>query len=677
MNIPRLSVENKVAANFLMWFLIIAGLYYWFNLVRDFFPPLEQEQALLELRYTNASPEEIEKSVTRKVERAVEEIKEVEKVFSQVVEGASFTTVTFEDGADPKKLMNDLQNKINEIKSELPEEVEDPIFIEVRPLIPALGTVISGNISEDRLREEARNIRDDFLDLPEVSEIKMLGIRDREIWIEVYTNKLEEYRLTFEEVGRAVAAANLDIPGGELKSPLGNVQVKTMGEEEQVRKIEQIVVRANVDGSVVRLKDIAAVRKNYEDRVEMGYFSGKPAIQIFVFKTPEEDALKISSNIKAYIKEHSERLGGAAVLEYFSDVSRFIQQRLDLMLSNARAGFILVVLTLLLFLNVKVAFWTAAGILVSFLGTFVFMNCIGVTINLMSLFALILVLGLIVDDAIVVGENIFAKIRSGVPPQQAAIEGSSEVALPVIATVLTTIAAFLPLAFIDSKLGRLMVELPKVAIAALTISLLEAFMIMPAHLAGRYKKPGKFMDGIREQRYRFLEETLPGWLEKLLRPSLRWRYVTLVTALCFLIVMMGFIGSGIVPFMLIQEVDSEYMEIDLEMTAGTLEEETRKVFFQIEKMALELPEVKVTYAILGRRLSKLVTMADPQTIGQITLELQAAEEREKKGMRTCRQIINLLHHKTDIIPGVKSVKFRIRNDPFGDEAIKVVIKGKS
>ena len=667
MNLPRFSVRNPVAVNLLMWAIIVAGLYLWFQLPREFFPNLEPEQVFITVAYPGTTPDEIEKAVTRRIEREIDDVNEIEEIEAKVLEGATVVVVTLEDNANRDRVLNDLRTEVDKIERELPEEAEDPEIVEVRPFIPVISIVVYGDVAEERLQEIAREVREDLLDYSEISQVVVSGTRKREIWIEVYPERLEEYGLTFEDVGQIVAGTNLDVPGGQLRSPLGNIRVRTLGESERALPLESLVLRSSPDGIVVRLADVASVRETFEDKVERGGFAGKRACTVTVFKAPEEDALKIAAEVSDYVERRPERLGGAVNLSVTTDLARFIAQRLDLMMRNARTGIILVVLALAFFLNARVAFWVAMGLPISFLGTFVLMDWMGVSINLISLFGLIVVLGLVVDDAIVVGENIYTKIRQGLPMHQAAIEGAQQVSIPVVAAVLTTIVAFLPLGFISGQLGNFLVVLPKVIVAALTVSLIEVFVILPAHLAHQRTFAGPplfvrlsvFTERWSAAKNRFLEETLPEKFASWLTFFLHWRYVTVAVLLSFSLAVSGLVVSNTVPFVLIQDEDAETVLVNVEMTAGTPVEQTERLVKDLERAALGVEEVKSVFSVVGTSFSERgrETAADPATVGQLNIELFSAEEREAKGLRSSEEVINAMRQNAANVLGVRKITF--------------------
>jgi len=666
MNLPRFSVRNPVAVNLAMVGVLVGGLVCWFTMVREFFPRIEAEHILITVPYPGATPEEIERSVTRLVEREIEDVDGIEEIASRVFEGVTILTAKLDRDADRDRVLSDLRGEIDKVTPNLPDGAEEPEIIEARPYIPVIALVLHGDVPEHQLHDAMLKVREDLLDIPVVTEVIVTGSRKREIVIEILPERLDEYAVTFEQVGRAVQMLNRDIPGGQLKGDKANVRVRMMGEKRTPEEISNLILLTRPDGSIVRLSDVATVLPAFEDKVEKGRFQGKRAGQIYMFKTPEQDAIEIADAVKAYVAAKPTMLGGALKLDTTTDLSRFIQGRLDLMQRNAFMGLILLLLTLAVFLELRVAFWVAMGLGVAFMGTFVLMAALGMSINLISLFGLIVVLGLIVDDAIVIGENIFRKQREGMDPSQAAIEGASRVALPVVAAVLTTVAAFLPLYFIEGNMGAFLGVLPKVVICALAVSLLEGFLILPCHLAhvrrpstrppGRFKQ---FAKRVAESRHTVFERILPGWLERQLRFLLRWRYATAVAAIAILPVVGGLIVGGVVPFVFLQEVDAETVSSKLEMAAGTPEEETIRTLARIEDLALAKPEVRSVFTVVGASFGERgrQTASDPAVVGQLTIEMQPGDEREAKGQRTSQEVITELRRETADLPGVRRLSF--------------------
>ncbi len=683
MNLPRFSVRNPVAVNLTMWAVLIGGILAWNAMVREMFPRTEAEQVVITVPYPGATPEEIERSVTRLVEREIEDVPDIDEIRARVLEGVTIITAHLEEDADRDRVLSDLRSEIDKVIPDLPDGAEEPEIIESRPNIPVIAVVLSGTVPEHQLHDAVLRVKDDLLDLDQVTELVVTGFRKREMIVEILPERLDEYGLTFEQVGRAIQSLNRDAPGGQLKGAHANVRVRTMGETRVPSEIERKILFTQPDGSVVRVGQVARVRRGFEDKTEKGRFQGKSAAQIFVFKTPEQDAIEIAQAVKRYAAAQPTMLGGALKLQTTTDLSRFIEGRLDLMVRNAGTGLLLLLLALAFFLELRVALWVATGLAVAFMGTFIVMWLFGMTVNLISLFGLIVVLGLIVDDAIVIGENIFRKQREGMPAAEAAEDGANKVALPVIAAVLTTIAAFLPLAFIAGNMGKFLGVLPEVVIAALTVSLIEAFFILPCHLAHRHKPspaPGpvtRFFLAFGERRHRFFEHTLPGLLEAQLRFCLRWRYATAGVALALLPLVGGLVVGGVVPFVFLPETDAETLTADLEMAAGTPEAETQRTLNAVERIALDQPEVRTTFAVIGASFGDRGRRAasDPAVVGQVTIELVPADERESRGLRKSQAVLAEMRRQAALLPGVRRVSFAGRSGGPGGPDIQIRVRG--
>ena len=307
MSLPRFSVQNPVAVNLLMALIIVAGAYYGFTLVRELFPNSQPEQISVSIAYPGAAPGDIEKSVTRRLEREIEDVEGIDEIRSAVLEGVSLTIVELDDGVDQDAVLNDIRGEVDKVTPKLPTDAEEPALDLIRPYFPVISLVVYGDVEEARLREAARDLRDELLDLDEVSRVVETGVRKPEIQIEILPEKLEEYGLSFEEVGRSLGNLNLDLPGGVLENRGGNIGVRTVGEESRALDWEDHVVLARPDGSALRLRDLGRVRETFEEKVERGRYAGKPAVLLTVLKTPEEDAIAISDAVKAFIEDRPTR----------------------------------------------------------------------------------------------------------------------------------------------------------------------------------------------------------------------------------------------------------------------------------------------------------------------------------------------------------------------------------
>ncbi len=689
MGIIRYSVNNPVAVNIVMFAVIFMGLYKGLTITREFFPSIPADIVLVTTPFPGATPEEVESGVVARMEQAIEGVEGIDQVTSRSLENVGVLQVKVLAGFDPSRVAEDIRNKVDRIR-DLPAEAEDTIVETVDLRIPVISAVVFGTADERCLKRAAKEIRDDLLASPLVSQAFISGVRDEEISIEVEPDRMEAFGLTFEEVGHAVRSNNIDLAGGEIKSPTGNILVRTLGEEGSGLAIEKLILRSDPGGRSVRLGDVATVRDGFEEVALRGTFQGQRAMQITVFKRGDEDAIRISNFVKDYLDEKGKEFEGEAIqLQYRVDLARFIEQRISMLAKNAMQGLVLVFIALVLFLSLRLAFWVGVGLAVAFLGTFVVMDLTGQTLNLFSLFGLILVIGLVVDAAIVVSENIYARIERNVPPHVAALEGATEVAAPVTATVLTSIVAFAPLAFVEGVIGDLFIVLPLVVMSALALSLFEVFAILPSHLAefgkptpsdtkregkiheilAPFRRAGERMAEIKEY---WFGQKLRDWYIWLLRIALSWRYVTVAFSALISMLTAALMVAGFLPFVLMPRVDADTLIAELEMTSGTSAEQTEEALDWIASQALELDGVRNVFSAVGSREDEDIQVFDePAVIGEVVVELLDAEERE----RSSDAILNDWRERVGNIPGAVSLRYRDRGGGPGGRDIDMKVSG--
>lgn len=766
MSLPKFSVENPVFVNMMMIVTLVAGAGFALTLVREMFPESRPNTISITAVYPATQPEELERAVTIKVEEAVRDVKGVEKVDSSVSEGLSQTTLTlYNTVKDVDVVLQEVKNEIDSLQ-DLPDDLEKITVNKLELTLPVIMVSVFGDGDERALKRAARDIKDEILELPGVNDVTIAGIRDDEISVEIDPEKLLEYNLTFEDVSQAIRQTNLDVSGGNLKGDRSQVSVRTLGEERQGRDLEAIEVRALPDGRVIRIADIATVRDEFVDSDVTSFWAGKRSATLTIQKTATQDAIQISSLVKAYVagkqgkpfsvgKESKEEGFFASLLPDFSaglnvlagrpdpmqvykesyanpfshqfqveahnDLARFVEGRLDLMLRNGKSGLMLVLLSLVLFLNWRVAMWTAIGLPISFLGTFIVMALLGVSINLLSMFGLIIVLGIIVDDAIVIGENIYRRVEEGMPAREAAILGAQEVQWPVTTAVCTTIAAFTPLMFIKGQIGDFFRELPLVVIAALSVSLIEALIILPTHLShlpAQKEKRKSTRQNAFARVARFFDSIQTGFLTWLmaiyggvLRVALRWRYISLAIAMAFCLTSIGLVmgkvpversvdieelnqagnpqpeqkkakwsPGNIVKWEFIQKMDSESMYAQIEMPVGSNVAAVEERLRVIGEKAAELEEVEGVQMDVGVMMD--VGGAGGRgpevasNVGQIWIELMASDERDLKGLRSSQEVLAELRKVSETFTGVNSVKWEVMNGGPGGKDIEIRISGR-
>lgn len=585
--------SNHVAANLLMLLIVVAGLFSLHRTRLEVFPEMSLDMINIMVPYLGASPSDVEEGVCLRIEEAIAGVDGIKRMTSTAGEGMGSMLVEVSEFADVKEVLDDVKAEMDTIIT-FPKETEKPIISELKTRFKVISIVLYGDVSEQTLRTLADQIRDDITAKKNITHVTISGIRPYEISIEVSEENLRRYNLSFDQVTRAVRNSSLDIPAGSVKTSGGEILIRTKGQKYYGLEFEKVIVVTRNDGTQIRLSDIATVRDEFQDMDLSARFDGKRAAFIQVSRTGEQDAVDVARTVKEYIREKRNSLPVGMSLALWEDDTEFLKARLNLLKKNGYIGLILVFVCLTCFLNVRLAFWTTVGILISFLGAFWMMPQFGVTINMMSLFALIMVLGLVVDDAIVVGENIFSYRQQGLDRLDAAIKGVSEMCWPVIAAVLTTIIAFIPLAYTSGIMGKILRVLPIVVISVLSFSLVEALLILPAHLSSKGGKPGKgirrFTDKINDFTDRGLKSFVNGPFARFVERAVRWRYVTLAFGVAIFLTTVGVVAGGYIKFVFFDAIEADNVVALLRMPLGTPVEQTRAVAERIEAAAFDTIE---------------------------------------------------------------------------------------
>ena len=582
--------SNHVAANLLMLLIAAAGLLAIFSARLEVFPEMSLDMINIMVPYLGASPADVEEGVCVRLEEAIAGVDGIKRMTSTAAEGMGSVLVEVEEYADVKEVLDDVKAEIDTITT-FPEETEKPIIAELKTRFQVITVVVYGDVSERTLRKLADQIRDELTSKENITHAVISGVRPYEISIEVSEENLRRYGLSFDLVAAAVRSSSLDIPAGSVKTAGGEILVRTKGQKYYGPEFEKIIVFTRNDGTEIRLNDIATVRDDFADVDLASGFDGKSAASIQVSRTGDQDALDVARTVKEYVKEKQKTLPEGVSIALWQDDTSFLSARLGLLTRNGYIGLALVFLCLTLFLNVRLAFWTAMGIPISFLGAFWLIPHFGVTINMMSLFALIMVLGLVVDDAIVVGENIFTYRQQGFDRLDAAIKGVSEMCWPVVAAVLTTVFAFIPLAYTSGIMGKILRVLPIVVVGVLGFSLIEALLILPAHLSSKGGKPGKgirrFTDKANDFTDRTLKRFVNGPFAGFVARAVKWRYVTFAVGIAIFLTTVGFVAGGYIEFVFFDPIEADNMIAMLEMPLGTPVEQTREIASDIEQAAFE------------------------------------------------------------------------------------------
>jgi len=582
---------NHVAANLLMLLIIAAGLLTILTMKVEFFPEFTLDMITITVPYRGATPTDVEQGVILRVEEAIAAVDGIKRITATAAEGVGTVLVELEDYADSRKTLDDIKAEVDRIIT-FPEETEKPIITELTSRYEVITAVLYGDVSEKILKKLADRVRDDLTALPNISQVDVTGVRPYEISIGVSEQNLRRYGLSFKQVTAAVRRSSLDVPAGSVKTKGGEILVRTQGQKYYGPEFEKIIVLSKNDGTQVRLGDIATVTDGFEDTDMYARFDGKPAAFVKVFRVGRQDALDVARTVKNYVRREKDILPAGVSIATWQDQSEILRARIGLLTKNAYFGLTLVFLCLMLFLNIRLAFWTTMGIPTSFLGAFWLLPKFGVSINMISLFAFIMSLGLVVDDAIVVGENIFALRQRGLSRIDAAIKGVREMVAPVTLAVLTTIFAFVPMLFIPGIMGKIMRVIPIVVISVLSVSLVEALLILPAHLSsGGFKGEFILFRGIEKLRLaveRRLFAFVKGPFASFVERAVKARYVTLAAGIAIFLLTIGWIAGGYIKVVFFDPVEADNMLATLTMPQGTPVQQTQRVVERIEKAALQV-----------------------------------------------------------------------------------------
>lgn len=589
-------VYNPVAANLLMVVLVLGGLMSLSSTRQEEFPEVDLGVIQVNVAYLGAAPEEVELGVCLRVEEALEGTQDVFKMSTSANEGSCSVALELESGADTARVLNDVKSKVDAINT-LPTETERPLVSEVLIMSQVSDIVISGRTDERTLKTLAENMREDIAAIDGISQVSMEYVRPDEISIEVSENTLRAYGLTLQEVARAIRQSSLDLPGGAIKAGGGEILVRTKGQAYTGREFEDVIVVTREDGTALTVADIATVVDGFEEGDLRVRFNGEPAAMVRVYRTGEEDTLDISEKVGTYLTQVRAELPEGITLTLWRDSSKELAARLDVLLTTAIGGLAMVLLTLALPLRFRLAMWVAAGIPIALLGTIMTFPAFGITLSTISVMAFLLVLGIVVDDAIVVGERIYAHERASESQRIAAVNGADEVAVPVIFGVLTTCAAFMPIIFVPGRIGSFFASMGMVVVLCLVFSIIESMFILPSHLSHRrrardvnhgpvIKRWLRFQNGLASGLESFSENVYG----KYLRRSLKWRYTVLAGGLGILIITAGLFISGRLAFQFFPAIEGTRISASLTMPEGINVDETALVAEQLENSALLLQQ---------------------------------------------------------------------------------------
>ncbi|MCH2173849.1 efflux RND transporter permease subunit [Myxococcota bacterium] len=685
--------RNHVAANLLMLGILLAGLLSVPTIRQTIFPDVKINYASVTVVYPGASPTEVERSVTVRIEEKIQDVEGIEEIRSSSNEGAASVILEIDENRDMGRTLDEIKSRVDSIVT-FPEEAEKPIIQEILFRSTVLDLAIFGDADERTLKEIGQKVRDEIADLPGISQVDLSSTRPYEISIEVSENSLRRHDLRFDDVVNAVRRSSIDVPGGSIKTDGGEILLRTEGQAYHGSEFESLPILTRRDGSRVTVGQVAGVVDGFHESDNVSRFDGQPAVFVQVHRVGNQNALDVSREVHRYLETARTRLPAGVQMTVWDDDSRYLSDRINMMLRNAAGGFVLVLMLLAVFLKLRVAFWVAVGVPVSIAGGLALMPQIGLDINILTVFAFIMALGILVDDAIVTGENIYTHLeRDPEHPLRASILGTQEVATPVVFGVLTTIAAFAPFSFIGGHAKVFSTSISGVMMAALVFSLVESKLVLPAHLAhasgvgaipkGRISVTwATFQRGVARQLADFLQNRYRPAVER----CIEWRYLTLAVAVSIFTICMGIGLSGHLRFSLMPSMQSDNVWARLTMPYGTPASTTWRALQQLETSAQTLASelgtdprgehiVRHVFVTLGSHHGTSSPFRRPggsgeSHFGQINLELMPAEAR---GIDT-EWIKQRWREITGPIPGAEELTFLASFRQFGDP-IDIELRG--
>lgn len=584
--------RNGVASKMMIIVIFVGGLISMFTVKKEVFPEFSSDMITIAVSYRGASPEEVENAVSVRIEEAIQGINGIEKIRSSSNEGMSMVSVELLHGADASKVLNEIKAEVDAI-STFPDETEKPVIKEMFMKSQVINIAVAGDVDERTLKRFGEQVRDEVSHLPGITQVVLAVARPYEIAIEISESALRRYGLTFDEVTMAVCESSLDLPGGSIKTVGGEFLLRVQAQAYRSEEFGKIPLRTLPDGSRLLLSDVATVVDGFEDVVKFARFNEQPAVIVQVFRVGNQSAFEISSAVHKYSAAATERLPGGITVTPFADYSEFLKHRLHLLLKNAAYGLIAVFVVLTLFMRLRLAIWVCVGIPISFMGTIWMFPMLDVSINMMTLFAFLIVLGIVVDDAIVVSENIYTLVQSGVDPLVASIRGAREVAMPVCFSIMTTVAAFFPMALVSGNTGKMLAGIPLVVVPTLFFSLIESMWALPNHLShlNRIDTKKKTRNPLTIAQ-NAVSNSLAWFIAKVYQPfleiCLNWRYTTIATGISSVALMLGLIYSGIIKFQFFPPVEGDDIACFLTLPEGTPPEATQAAIKRISQAAIQV-----------------------------------------------------------------------------------------
>ena len=656
--------RNRITPNLLMLVFLVGGLLVALRIKQEVFPEFDLDMVMIQVVYPGSSPEEVEQGIILVIEEAIRGLDGIKEITATAAEGMGMVRAELEEGADDQRIYQDIKQEIDRIIT-FPLDAEEPEVSLIIIRREVLRSQLYGDASEWVLRELAEQVRDRLLQDPQITQVDLGGARRYEVAIEIDQHVLRTYGLTLTQVAQRVRATSIEIPGGTLETQGGDILLRVSERRDWAKEFATIPLITTAEGSVLFLGDVAQIKDTFEERDRYATYNGKRAISLEVYRVGGQTPIGVSDAVRSAMAEIEKDLPPGINWMINRDRSDIYRQRLELLLKNAFLGLTLVVVLLGMFLEFRLAFWVTMGIPISFLGCFLFLPMFDVTINMISMFAFIIALGIVVDDAIVVGENIYEYRHQGMSSLRAGIQGARDVLLPVTFSILTNIVAFLPLCFVPGVMGKIWRVIPIVVITVFSISWIEALLILPCHLAHGQKKSTR--PGLLGMLQQSLSRGLRGFINKGYMPFLdlciRFRLVTVAVSLAVLIVILGYVFSGRIGIILMPRVESDVSFVTATLPYGSPISKVEKVCRQLVEAAEQTTEANG-----GEELAKGILALIDENVVEVAVYLTDADVRPI----STTEVTKLWRQRVGAIPGLESLRFEAdRGGPGGGAALTV------
>ncbi|UII78310.1 efflux RND transporter permease subunit [Flagellimonas sp. CMM7] len=683
-------IKYHVAVNVIILAFFIFGIVGALSLKSSFFPLVDSQNILISIAYPGASPQEVEEGIVLKIEDNLKGLQGVERVTSTSRENSGSINVEIEKGRDIDFMLLEVKNAVDRVPT-FPTGMEPLVVSKLEAVRPTISFAVSGeNITLSNLKQIGRQIENDLRGIEGISQIQISGYPEEEIEIAVDENSLLAYNLSFSEVSRAVTNANILVTGGNIKTNSEEYLIRANNRSYYGDELSNLVVRADASGRTVRLKDVATIRDRFSETPNASFLNGELSVNVTVTSTNTEDLIGSAENVKEYIAEFNKNYSNAQ-LEVISDQSKTLTQRTDLLTENAIIGMALVLLFLSLFLNTRLAFWVAFGLPIAFLGMFVFAPMLNVTINVLSLFGMIIVIGILVDDGIVIAENIYQHYEKGKTPIRAAIDGTMEVIPPILSAIITTILAFSLFLFLDGRIGDFFSEVSVVVILTLVVSLVEALIILPAHLAhskalrpksqdptsglGKVFAKLRVINKLGDQAMGYMRDK---WYSPTLKFALDYKFLTFSLFFMALVLTFGSIGGGIVRTAFFPRIASDRIAVELQMPNGTNEQITDSIITLIQEKAQIVNEQLTDEYLQGSDKmlyeNMLKTLGPGSSSATLIINLLPGEERPDEIVSS--MVTGRLRELVGPVIGVESLIYGSGGN-FGGDPVSVSLLGNN